>query len=154
MVTPWIVIRRRSQACGYGPLRTCATLQTSGAARLHQSHLSGIGPDLRRPFQIVMAGVERANEPVELQRGFPNLEQQTAALASVANSAPAIDGWVILLVAAAPAIEFARADLQALSILPRGTIQMNAVRAPGEVGQVSRDQRLHCGARDSSDPHL
>lgn len=58
-----------------------------------------------------MAGVEFADEAVQVQRRLPDIEQEGAAGTGADNGSRSIDGGVITLVAGAAAVEFAGTNL-------------------------------------------
>jgi len=82
----------------------------SDQAHLPRIRLHGCGR--RRPPHIVMARVEFANQLIQLERCFPDIEQKQAAVAATLDPALAIDSRVVPFMFGATAVEFARADLQ------------------------------------------
>jgi hypothetical protein len=62
-----------------------------------------------------MAGVELADQPIQFEGGFPDLEQQFAALASTYNGALTVNGRIVSLVPGATAFELSGSDLQRCS---------------------------------------
>src|SRR5437764_4797298 len=59
-----------------------------------------------------MLGIEVADQPVQSQGGFPNLEQQGTPRAGATNCSRPIHGGVVAFVFGAAAVKFAGSDLQ------------------------------------------
>lgn len=59
-----------------------------------------------------MAGVEFANQLIQLKGCFPDVVQQEAAGAAAFDPAFAIDSGIVPFMFGTAAVEFARADLQ------------------------------------------
>jgi hypothetical protein len=66
-------------------------------------------------LQVVVIGVELANELIELEGGLPDLEKEVASRAAAAYGALAIDRGVISSVPGATAVELSGSDLQTSS---------------------------------------
>lgn len=59
-----------------------------------------------------MAWIELADQMIQREGGFPDLEQQFATLAATFDGALAVDRWTVGLVPAAAALELSGSDLQ------------------------------------------
>jgi hypothetical protein len=62
--------------------------------------------------QIVMFGIETADQLIDAKGSFPDIPQQLAAGTSIGLEGFSIDGWIITFVFAAAAFEFPGSDLQ------------------------------------------
>jgi len=92
----------------------------SGENVADQAELAGV---VRRQFgrefiEVVVPGIEFADELVQLERGLPDFKQETAARATAVSRRAAIGGGIVALVAPATAVELARSDLQRLALRP------------------------------------
>lgn len=65
-----------------------------------------------RPLEIVEVGVEPADQLIQLEGGFPNIEKQVAPRATAPDAALPVDGGIISLVPGATAFELSGSDLQ------------------------------------------
>ena len=76
--------------------------------------MAGIGQrSMRcRALDIVVGGVETADEPVEIQGRFPDFEQKVTARAVAADTAKTIDRRIVSFVFGAAAVELASSNLQ------------------------------------------
>jgi hypothetical protein len=63
-------------------------------------------------LEVVMAGVELADQLIQIEGGLPDLEEQLTALASTFYGALPVDWWVVSLVSGAAALELSGSDLQ------------------------------------------
>ena len=72
---------------------------------------------LGRSFEIVVPGIEVADELIEPEGRLPDFEQQAAPRAASLMGRAAIDGGIVTLVAPAAAVELARSDFQGLTDL-------------------------------------
>ena len=81
-----------------------------------QAHLPRIAADagLWRtfPLEIIVTGIEFADQLVQLQRCLPDVEQKLAALASAFDGAGAVDRGIVAFVLAAAAIKLSGSYLQ------------------------------------------
>jgi hypothetical protein len=64
------------------------------------------------PLQIVVLGVESADELIELEGGFPDITQKTAAQAAPNDASASVDSGAVAFVPGAAAIELAGANFQ------------------------------------------
>ena len=69
----------------------------------------------RELLEIVVPGIELADELVQLERGFPDLKQQVASRAAALSRRATVGSGIVALVAPATAVELARSDLQRLA---------------------------------------
>ena len=86
-----------------------------GLSLREQAHLARIGG--RRfwrggALQIVVAGIEFPYQLVELEGGFPDIEEQVAAQAARLDTALPVDGGIVTLMPGATALELPGSDLQ------------------------------------------
>ena len=76
--------------------------------------MAGVDEGLGRSrlLEVVVVRVETADQAVEVERRFPDLEEQVAARTTASNASGAIDGGIVSLVLGAAAFELAGSDLQ------------------------------------------
>ena len=70
------------------------------------------GSGRRRALDIVVGGVETADEFVEVQGGFPDFKKEDTARAVTADTAKTIDRRIVSFVFGAAAVELASSNLQ------------------------------------------
>jgi len=103
-----------------GPQGRVWELSGSERAVADQAQLAGIvrwhfGREL---LEVVVPGIELADELVQLERGFPDLKQQVASRTAALSRRATVGGGIVAFVAPATAVELARSDLQRLALRP------------------------------------
>ena len=84
--------------------------------QIEEAHLPRIGFRKRRGrLQVVVVGIESADQGIQPERGFPDVGKQFTAPASALDRAAAFDSGIEAFVPAAPALESSCADLQSAS---------------------------------------
>ena len=94
--------------------------QHSAAGSLDEAHLAWIGDRklwARTSLEVIMAGVKLADQLIQFDGGFPDLEEQLTALTCTFYGALPVDWRVVSLVPGATAFELSGSDLQRSSNL-------------------------------------
>ena len=65
-----------------------------------------------RPLEVIEVGVEPADQLIQLEGGFPNIEKQAAPRATAPDAALPVDGGIVSLVPGTAAFELSGSDLQ------------------------------------------